>query len=60
MQFLDFEKPIEELYGQMTRMKELGEKNGMDVSASTRELEQAIEKTRNGIYTNLTPWQRVQ
>jgi acetyl-CoA carboxylase carboxyl transferase subunit alpha len=60
MQFLDFEKPIEELYGQMAKMKELGEKNGMDVSASTRELETAIEKTRNGIYTNLTPWQRVQ
>jgi acetyl-CoA carboxylase carboxyl transferase subunit alpha len=60
MQFLDFEKPIEELYSQMTRMQELGEKNGMDVSASTRELEMAIEKTRNGIYSNLTPWQRVQ
>src|SRR6187200_2392416 len=60
MQFLDFEKPVEELYGQMERMKELGEKNGMDVSASLRELEGAVEKTRNNIYDNLTPWQRVQ
>jgi len=41
-------------------MKELGEKNGMDVSASLRELESAVEKTRNSIYDNLTPWQRVQ
>jgi acetyl-CoA carboxylase carboxyl transferase subunit alpha len=60
MQFLDFEKPVEELYGQITKMKELGEKNGMDVSASIRELEAAVEKTRNCIYDNLTPWQRVQ
>ncbi len=60
MQFLDFEKPVEELYSQITRMKELGEKNGMDVSASIRELEGAVEKTRNTIYDNLTPWQRVQ
>ena len=60
MQFLEFEKPVEELYGQMTRMKELGERNGMDVSASLRELEAAVEKTRNNIYDNLTPWQRVQ
>ncbi len=60
MQFLDFEKPVEELYGQITKMRELGEKNGMDVSASIRELEAAVTKTRNSIYDNLTPWQRVQ
>jgi acetyl-CoA carboxylase carboxyl transferase subunit alpha len=60
MQFLDFEKPVEELYGQITKMRELGEKAGMDVSASIRELEAAVEKTRNSIYDNLTPWQRVQ
>jgi acetyl-CoA carboxylase carboxyl transferase subunit alpha len=60
MQFLDFEKPVEELYSQIDKMKELGEKNGMDVSASVRELEAAVEKTRNNIYEHLTPWQRVQ
>jgi len=60
MQFLDFEKPVEELYSQITKMKELGEKNGMDVSASVRELEAAIEKARTEIYEKLTPWQRVQ
>jgi acetyl-CoA carboxylase carboxyl transferase subunit alpha len=60
MQFLDFEKPVEELYAQITKMKELGDKAGMDVSASVRELEAAVEKTRNDIYDTLTPWQRVQ
>jgi len=60
MQFLDFEKPLEELYGQIAKMKEVGEKNNVDVSASLRELEAAVEKTRSQIYSNLTPWQRVQ
>ena len=60
MQFLDFEKPVEELHNQITRMKELGEKSGMDVSASVRELEAALEKSRADIYEKLTPWQRVQ
>ncbi len=60
MQFLDFEKPLEDLHGQITKMKELGEKNGVDVTASVQQLEATLEKTRDQIYENLTPWQRVQ
>lgn len=60
MQFLDFEKPLEELNGQMNKLKEMSEKNKVDVSATLRELEASIEKTRTQIYENLTPWQRVQ
>jgi len=60
MQFLDFEKPLEDLYSQITKMKELGEKNGVDITASVQQLEMAVEKTRDQIYENLTPWQRVQ
>lgn len=60
MQFLDFEKPLEELYQQMNKLKEMSAKNQVDVSATLRELEASIEKTREKIYTELTPWQRVQ
>ena len=60
MQFLDFEKPLEELYGQITKLKEMSAKSQVDVASSVRELELAIEKTRAQIYQNLTPWQRVQ
>ena len=60
MQFLDFEKPLEDLHGQIEKMKEVGTKNGVDVSASIEQLEAALEQTRSQIYTNLTPWQRVQ
>jgi acetyl-CoA carboxylase carboxyl transferase subunit alpha len=60
MQFLDFEKPLEELYHQMDKLKETGEKNKIDVSTALAELENAISTTRATIYQNLTPWQRVQ
>ena len=60
MQFLDFEKPIEELYHQIAKLKELSAKNGVDVSGSVKEMEAGIEKARQSIYSNLTPWQRVQ
>lgn len=60
MQFLDFEKPLEELYQQLDKLKETAEKNQLDVSATVSELENSIETTREKIYENLTPWQRVQ
>jgi len=60
MQFLDFEKPLEELYAQINKLKEMSAKSHVDVTNSIRELETSIESTRNNIYRNLTPWQRVQ
>lgn len=60
MQFLDFEKPLEDLYTQINKLKEISAKNKVDVTNSIRELETAIETTRSQIYDNLTPWQRVQ
>ncbi len=60
MQFLDFEKPLEDLSNQLEKIKTLGEKNKVDMSASIKELEISIEKTRASIYQHLTPWQRVQ
>jgi acetyl-CoA carboxylase carboxyl transferase subunit alpha len=60
MQFLDFEKPLEELYSQISKLKEMSAKSQVDVTNSIRELEASIETTRTQIYENLTPWQRVQ
>jgi len=60
MQFLDFEKPLEDLYSQVSKLKELSVKNKVDVSKTITELEAAIEKSREHIYKHLTPWQRVQ
>lgn len=61
MQFLDFEKPLEELYSQMDKLKEMSAKNQqVDIAKTLNELEATIEETRARIYGNLTPWQRVQ
>ena len=60
MLFLDFEKPLEDLYNQVNKLKEMSAKNKVDVTNGIRELELAIESTRSRIYENLTPWQRVQ
>jgi acetyl-CoA carboxylase carboxyl transferase subunit alpha len=60
MQFLDFEKPLEDLTAQLDKIKGIAEKNHVDMSASVKELETSLEQTRTHIYQNLTPWQRVQ
>jgi acetyl-CoA carboxylase carboxyl transferase subunit alpha len=60
MQFLDFEKPLEDLNNQLEKIKAIAEKNHVDMSASVKELESSLEETRKHIYENLTPWQRVQ
>jgi acetyl-CoA carboxylase carboxyl transferase subunit alpha len=60
MVFLDFEKPLEDLYNQSLKLQEISVKNKVDVSNSIRELEVAMETTKKRIYDNLTPWQRVQ
>lgn len=60
MQFLDFEKPLEDLYAQIQKLKDMSAKNKVDVANSIRELEASITTTRENIYRNLTPWQRVQ
>jgi acetyl-CoA carboxylase carboxyl transferase subunit alpha len=60
MNYLDFEKPIAELIELRDKMVQTAEKNGVDVSKSVQEIEEKILAKRTEIYSNLTPWQRVQ
>lgn len=60
MVFLEFEKPIEELYQQLEQLKEVGTKGDVNVSESITELENKIKKTQKEIYSNLSGWQKVQ
>ncbi|MBX2907355.1 MAG: acetyl-CoA carboxylase carboxyltransferase subunit alpha [Taibaiella sp.] len=60
MLFLDFEKPLEDLYSQIAKLKEMSAKNKVDMANPIKELEATIETTKKRIYENLTPWQRVQ
>ena len=60
MIFLDFEKPIENLYQQLDKLKQVGEEGEVDVSASIVNLEKKIKNTKKDIYENLSGWQKVQ
>lgn len=60
MIFLDFEKPIQELYVELGKLKEIQEKGKSDVSQTIQELENRIVEERKKLYANLTGWQKVQ
>jgi acetyl-CoA carboxylase carboxyl transferase subunit alpha len=60
MVFLDFEQPLESLYEQLEKLKEVGNEGIIDVSDSVKELEKKIQQTKKDIYSNITGWQRVQ
>lgn len=60
MNYLDFEKPIEELFEQLEKIKQVAEKSGVDVSKTIADIDDKIIQTRTDIYSKLTPWQRVQ
>ena len=58
--YLDFEKPIEEINSSIEKTNEIGTKESVDNSATIKELQAKLEETTKNIYSNLTPWQRVQ
>ncbi|MFM2208120.1 MAG: hypothetical protein RL213_2095 [Bacteroidota bacterium] len=60
MNFLDFEKPVQDLLDQIEKQRQIGEKTQVDVSVSVRQLEIRLEETRKNLYSHLTPWQKVQ
>ena len=60
MEYLDFELPIKELEEQLDKCELIGKESHVDVSESCKNIEKKLIKTKNDIYKNLTPWQRVQ
>ncbi len=59
-QFLDFEKPIKDLYDQIEVQRQSAEKSKIDLSDTIIKLEQKISETKKELTTHLTPWQKVQ
>ena len=60
MTFLDFEKPIQELWDQLDKAQQTQDKGKVDMSITIKDLTSKIQDTRKEIYSNLTPWQKVQ
>jgi acetyl-CoA carboxylase carboxyl transferase subunit alpha len=58
--YLDFEEPIKELREQLEKTLEIEEVSKVDVKQTVDELQKKIKETTKEIYSNLTPWQRVQ
>jgi acetyl-CoA carboxylase carboxyl transferase subunit alpha len=60
MQYLAFEKPIEELTKKLEKAKELGLDKAVDVSKTVSDIEKQISISRKEIYNNLSSWEKVQ
>jgi acetyl-CoA carboxylase carboxyl transferase subunit alpha len=59
-QFLDFEKPIKDLFDEIEKQKISSEKTKIDNSDYIKKLEDQVLETRREITENLTSWQKVQ
>ncbi len=57
---LPFEKPIVELEKKLTELQSFSQGQDIDVSSEVRKMEKKIQETREKVYRNLTPWQKVQ
>ena len=58
--YLDFEEPIQALEEQIAKAKEIGQDAELDMTDKITELEKKLEEKTKEIFSNLTPWQRVQ
>lgn len=60
MKPLDFEKPIAELEHELGKLKHKAHTQNIDMSAEIAAMEAKLSDTKNRIYDDLSPWQRVQ
>ena len=60
MNYLDFEEPIKELDNQLKERLDLGEKSDIDVTETSNKIRSKLKQTIKDIYSNLSPWQKVQ
>ena len=60
MEYLEFELPIKELNDQLNKCMVIGDESKIDVSETCEQIQKKLKKTKEDIYGNLSPWQRVQ
>ena len=60
MEYLDFELPLKDLKDQLEKCNLLGDESKVDVRETSKKLKEKIEAKKKEIYSNITPWQRVQ
>ena len=57
---LPFEQPVAELETKLQELEAFSQEQDIDVSHEIQNMKEKIEKTRTGIYANLSAWQKVQ
>lgn len=60
MTILDFEKPIAELREKIDELKTFGSDKNIALEPEIKKLTEKLDKMKKEIYSNLTPWQRIQ
>ncbi|MBX2984974.1 MAG: acetyl-CoA carboxylase carboxyltransferase subunit alpha [Bacteroidia bacterium] len=60
MNYLDFEKPVEDLCEQLDKVKETHSHGKVDMTDTIAQLEKKIDELKKEVYGNLSNWQRVQ
>ena len=60
MNYLEFEEPIRQLREQLSQARDLQEQSDVDMESLAQDLESKIREVTEQVYSNLTPWQRVQ
>lgn len=58
--YLDFEEPLKELGDQIEQTREIASSTEVDMEETIQVLEQKLKDKTKEIFSNLTPWQRVQ
>jgi acetyl-CoA carboxylase carboxyl transferase subunit alpha len=59
-QSLDFEKPLLDLEKQLDELTQSSSNSDLDFSDEIRAIEKKIELTKRQVYSDLSPWQKVQ
>lgn len=57
---LTFEKPLRDLQQRLDELQAASQEQNFDVSAEMEAIRARIDESQKAIYSNLTPWQRVQ
>jgi len=56
----DFEKPVLELEKKIEELKKFSSEKDVDLSSEISNLEKKLKTLKKGIYSNLSPWQKIQ
>lgn len=58
--YLDFEEPLKEIETQISQTEQIGLSSEVDMTDKIAALRKKYNETAEGLFSNLTPWQRVQ